>query len=158
MAHTSWPEKKYGTRSLQTAVNKLTCVTVASTFAGAFLCLHLSCDIGNTHADLPLSYPPPAPSNPHCPAEKGYNAIEFEAAVNSWIRRIRITNSDANIKLYSSMFNTVSEVQITQTRPRSGGKWTGRTDGLIADKDGHIGIALHWASFDNLVEKFNISG
>jgi hypothetical protein len=92
------------------------------------------------------------------PAEKGFNAIEYEAAVNSWIRRIRITNADAAIKLYSSSFNTVSDVQITQTRPRSGNKWVGRKDGLIADKDGHMGIALHWACFDNLVEKFNITG
>jgi hypothetical protein len=91
-------------------------------------------------------------------AEKGFNAIEYEAAVNSWIRRIRITNADAAIKLYSSSFNTVSDVQITQTRPRSGNKWVGRKDGLIADKDGHMGIALHWACFDNLVEKFNITG
>jgi hypothetical protein len=26
-----------------------------------------------------------------------------------------------------------------------------------AEKDGHMAIALHWASFDNLVEKFNIT-
>ncbi|WIA31910.1 hypothetical protein OEZ86_002770 [Tetradesmus obliquus] len=90
--------------------------------------------------------------------EKGFNAIEYEAAVNSWIRRIRITNADAAIKLYSSSFNTVSDIQITQSRPRSGQKWVGRSDGLIADKDGHMGIALHWACFDNLVEKFNITG
>jgi hypothetical protein len=71
---------------------------------------------------------------------------------------VRITNADAAIKLYSSSFNTVSDVQITQSRPRSGNKWVGRKDGLIADKDGHMGIALHWACFDNLVEKFNITG
>lgn len=26
-----------------------------------------------------------------------------------------------------------------------------------AEKDGHMAIALHWASFDNLIEKFNIT-
>jgi hypothetical protein len=28
----------------------------------------------------------------------------------------------------------------------------------LADQDGHMAIALHWASHDNLVEKFNITG
>lgn len=84
-------------------------------------------------------------ARPTQPTEKGYNAIEFEAAVNSWIRRVRIVNADAAIKLYSSHFNTISDVQIrTSPKPRSGGLWNGRKDGMIADKDGHIGIALHW--------------
>jgi len=68
-------------------------------------------------------------------------------------------NADAAIKLYSTMFTTVSDVQIyNHPKPRSGGLWNGRKDGMIADKDGHIGIALHWACFDNLVEKFDIQG
>ncbi|KAF6249079.1 hypothetical protein COO60DRAFT_1583210 [Scenedesmus sp. NREL 46B-D3] len=78
----------------------------------------------------------------------GYNAIEYEAAVNSWVRRI-----------YSSIFNTVSDVEFGVTpKPRRGGRWYGRNKVMqTAEKDGHMAIALHWASFDNLIEKFNIT-
>lgn len=63
-----------------------------------------------------------------CTTEPGYNAIEFEAAVNSWVRRVRITNADAGIKLYASSFNTISDVEVgLQSRPRRGGRWKGRT-------------------------------
>jgi hypothetical protein len=56
-------------------------------------------------------------------AEPGYNAIEYEAAVNSWVRRVRILNADSGIKIYSSIFNTVSDVEIGVTpRPRRGGR------------------------------------
>lgn len=89
--------------------------------------------------------------------EKGYNAIEFEAAVNSWIRRVRILNADAGIKIYASMFNTISDVQVSNyPSRRSGGTWQGKK--TVVDKDGHMAIALHWASFDNLVERFSITG
>jgi hypothetical protein len=37
-------------------------------------------------------------------------------------------------------------------------RWYGRNHVVqAAEKDGHMAIALHWASFDNLVEKFNIT-
>jgi hypothetical protein len=56
-------------------------------------------------------------------AEPGYNAIEYEAAVNSWVRRVRILNADSGIKIYSSVFNTVSDVEIGITpKPRRGGR------------------------------------
>jgi hypothetical protein len=56
-------------------------------------------------------------------AEPGYNAIEYEAAVNSWVRRVRILNADSGIKIYSSIFNTVSDVEIGITpKPRRGGR------------------------------------
>lgn len=102
---------------------------------------------------------PPPHTHTFLPSEPGYNAIEFEAAVNSWVRRVRILNADSAIKIFASMFNTVSDVEVGVTpKPRRGGRWYGR-DNVVqeADKDGHIAIALHWASFDNLVEKFNIT-
>lgn len=122
---------------------------------------------------------------PH--AEAGWNGIEFVSAINSWIRRVRFVNADAAIKLYASIFNTVSDIEIRNTgvmcmcdrqplpvltcsrrqacaptcfaAPRRGGMWYGRSNVYQhADKDGHIGIALHWGSHDNLVEQFNITG
>ncbi|KAF6249078.1 pectin lyase fold/virulence factor [Scenedesmus sp. NREL 46B-D3] len=92
--------------------------------------------------------------------EPGYNAIEFEGATNSWVRRVRILNADAAIKVYASIFNTISDVHIgTSTKTRKGGRWHGRAKVMqLADQDGHIGVALHWASHDNLIEKFNITG
>ncbi|KAF8061409.1 hypothetical protein HT031_004500 [Scenedesmus sp. PABB004] len=91
--------------------------------------------------------------------EPGYNAIEFEAATNSWVRRVRIINADSGIKLYSSIFNTVSDIEVgTSPKPRRGGRWYGRDEVMQdTDKDGHMAIALHWACFDNLVERFNIT-
>ncbi|KAF6260913.1 hypothetical protein COO60DRAFT_1637279, partial [Scenedesmus sp. NREL 46B-D3] len=57
----------------------------------------------------------------------GYNAIEFEGATNSWVRRVRILNADAAIKVYASIFNTISDVHIgTSTKTRKGGRWHGR--------------------------------
>lgn len=100
------------------------------------------------------------PAVVRCRTEPGYNAIEFESATNSWVRRVRILNADAAIKLYASIFNTISDVQIgTSPRSRKGGRWHGRDHVMqLADQDGHMAIALHWASHDNLVEKFNITG
>jgi hypothetical protein len=67
-------------------------------------------------------------------AEPGYNAIEYEAAVNSWVRRVRILNADSGIKIYSSIFNTVSDVEIGITpKPRRGGRWA-RMDAMQAAK------------------------
>jgi hypothetical protein len=93
-------------------------------------------------------------------AEAGYNAIEFIGGVNNWIRRIRIVNADSGIRLYGSLFNTISDVEITNSPwSRKGGRWVGQESvWKLADQDGHMGIALHWASHDNLVEKFNITG
>lgn len=95
-----------------------------------------------------------------CTAETGYNAIEFIGAVNSWIRRVRIVNADSGVRLYGSLFNTISDIEITNSPwPRKGARWFGRDSvWQLADMDGHMGIALHWASHDNLVEKFNITG
>jgi hypothetical protein len=95
-----------------------------------------------------------------CFAEAGYNAIEIVGSINSWVRRIRVVNADSGVRLYGSMFNTISDVEITNSPwTRKGGRWVGRESGwVLTDMDGHMGIALHWASHDNLVEKFNITG
>lgn len=95
-----------------------------------------------------------------CSAEAGYNAIEIVGSVNSWVRRIRIVNADSGVRFYGSMHNTISDVEITNSPwTRKGGRWVGRENGwVLTDMDGHMGIALHWASHDNLVEKFNITG
>lgn len=93
-------------------------------------------------------------------AEAGYNAIEFIGAVNCWVRRIRVVNADSGVRLYGSVFNTISDVEVTNSPwTRKGGRWVGRESvWQLTDADGHMAIALHWASHDNLVEKFNITG
>eukprot|EP00775_Hariotina_reticulata_P011527 gene11526-11670_t len=83
--------------------------------------------------------------------EAGWNGIEFVAAMNCWIRRVRIINADAGIKFYASIFNTISDIEILNTAPRHGGR-------QVEDKDGHIAVALHWACFDNLVEDIKVDG
>jgi len=76
------------------------------------------------------------------------------------VRRIRVVNSDSGVRLYGSLFNTISDVEITNAPwTRKGGRWVGRESvWQLTEADGHMGIALHWASHDNLVEKFNITG
>jgi hypothetical protein len=81
-------------------------------------------------------------------------------AINCWVRRVRVTNADSGVRLFGSLFNTVSDVEVgVSPWSRKGGRWAGRDHvWQLADMDGHMGIALHWASHDNLVEKFNITG
>lgn len=58
---------------------------------------------------------------------------------------MRVVNADAAVKLYASSFCTVSDVQVGVTKPRRGGRWNGRSTVLQqVDKDGHMGVALHW--------------
>jgi hypothetical protein len=38
-------------------------------------------------------------------------------------------------------------------------RWFGRNNvWQTEDKDGHMAVALHWASFDNLVENIQVDG
>lgn len=74
--------------------------------------------------------------------ERGYNAIYFHQADNSWVRRVRMVNVDTGIVLWGS-FNLVEDVEfVTGFR---GLKY-----------DGHFGITVSFGNF-NLIQGFNIS-
>jgi hypothetical protein len=95
---------------------------------------------------------------PHTPypghfKEKGYNAIHINQNHNSWVRNVRILNSDSAIYLWGSAFTSVSDVVLGNS-PEPRGTPTGK-DG--ADLDGHRGIWLEYGE-SNLVERFRIEG
>jgi len=85
--------------------------------------------------------------------EQGYNAIHLNQNHNSWVRNVRILNSDSAIYLWGTAFCSVSDVVLaTWPKPRG-------TRGLGGGReaDGHRGIWLEYGE-SNLIERFRVEG
>jgi hypothetical protein len=99
----------------------------------------------------PLTHPPspthpshthPSPTHTPTPQELGYNAIHFNQLAHSWVRDVRIHNSDSGFYSWGMVFCTILNLEISS--------------GPRGFDNGHRGIWLERGS-DNLIKGFNIT-
>ncbi|KAL4418954.1 hypothetical protein ABPG77_001776 [Micractinium sp. CCAP 211/92] len=90
----------------------------------------------------------------HC--ERGWNAIEIQAARDCWVRDIEIINPDSGVLLnYLASSITVTGIKIWYTKTRA--NHIPNPYGETTDADGHWGL-VYSVSYDALFSNFTFTG